>query len=101
MNDIELIKKLAGVGKPNPIEELKKWADSQLTNQPKIENQAPCPTLNDFQISEFNEINTSISKVKENFIKNLEKKGEKEEIEKQLWMLKNFLSFKEDEILRK
>jgi len=34
-------------------------------------------------------------------IKNLEKKGEKEEIEKQLWMLKNFLSFKEDEILRK
>ena len=75
MNDIELIKKLAGVGKPNPIEELKKWADSQLTNQPKIENQAPCPTLNDFQISEFNEINTSISKVKENFIKNLEKKG--------------------------
>jgi hypothetical protein len=75
MNELELIKKLAGIGEPNPIEELKKWADSQITNQPKIDNQAPCPTLNDFQITEFNEINTSLTKVKENLIKNLERKG--------------------------
>ena len=75
MNDIDLIKKLAGVGEENHIERLKKWADSQLTNQPKIDNQIPCPTIENFAISEINEINTSITDVKQNLIKNLEKKG--------------------------
>ena len=75
MNDIELIKKLAGVNEKNHIEELKKWANAQLTNQPKIENQAPCPTINDFIISEIGEIKTSEIDVKQTLLKNLQNKG--------------------------
>lgn len=49
-NELEEIKKLAGISEYSPIQQQKKWADKQLTNKQIISDQLPA-TLNNFNIS--------------------------------------------------
>ena len=43
---------IAGADTPNRREDEKRWAETQMTNEPKIANQIPEPSIVDFQLSE-------------------------------------------------
>jgi hypothetical protein len=56
--EIEEIKRLAGVGEISRRDIEKKWGDEQIkNNQPKIENPAPIPQWSDFGITSIGKIN--------------------------------------------
>ena len=48
--EIALIREIAGLNDTNNRELEKQWADQQLTNQPKIENPVPEPTMDNFAL---------------------------------------------------
>jgi len=50
--ELNELKELAGLNEKSNIENQKEWANKQLTNQPKIENQLPIPNLKQFGLSE-------------------------------------------------
>lgn len=49
--DLAEIRELAGLNEPSNIQEQKKWADKQLTNQPIVKDQIPIPKQSHFNIS--------------------------------------------------
>jgi hypothetical protein len=58
IEDIEEMKKMAGIGEISKRDLEKKWGDEQIKNgQPTIENPLPIPSINDFGITEIGEIN--------------------------------------------
>ena len=44
------IRAIAGIDSINRHETEKEWADKQMTNQPKIDNQLPEPSIIDFKL---------------------------------------------------
>jgi len=55
MNELDLIKELAGLNDPNYREAEKVWGDEMIkNNQPEIKNQIPEPSILDFQLSSLN-----------------------------------------------
>ena len=48
--DMDEILSMAGMDVPDNNSAQKEWADKQMTNQPKIENALPEPSINDFQM---------------------------------------------------
>jgi len=49
-------RELAGLNEPKSQREIEKeWANAQLTNQPKVENQIPEPSLGDFGLCDVKE----------------------------------------------
>ena len=49
--DMDEILSMAGMDVPDSNSAAKEWADKQMTNQPKIENPLPEPSINDFQMT--------------------------------------------------
>jgi len=55
MNELDLIKELAGLNDPNYREVEKAWGDEMIkNNQPEIKDQIPEPSISDFQLSSLN-----------------------------------------------
>ena len=76
--EIAEIRELAGLNELSVIQQQKKWADKQLTNQPKISNQSPIPTAEQFGIPTIYGStyggNSNIDKELENLAERLNKK---------------------------
>jgi len=58
----EEMRELAGLNMPNVRELEKKWGDEMIKNgQPKIDNQLPEPTMDNFQLVQVDEIDHNIN----------------------------------------
>jgi len=67
--ELKEFREIAGLDTPSTIEQHKKWADNHLTNQPKVKDPLPMPSLEQFGL-----INNVQKYVKDTELENLANK---------------------------